>query len=473
MSDLNALDRVLPRYTFRHEHAVWVHSGDPGRVMDVVRDAPLGQSWWITILFRLRGLPSPAGGSRAFVRAMGWSVLESGEPLEYVVCYLHPSTCSPVEDVENADTFRAKSAERKVAFAFAARSIAPDIVELRTETRVLCGDRRQTVLFGWYWMAIRPFSVLIRLQILRLVRNAAEAEWRRTPQARRDAAVEVVARLPSAPLALLRAVFRTLGSFFPALAVAALGRLMMRVPRRPLRVEEDRFLASGQQRKLAFGSETLTGYAFGSGPTVVLVHGLLGSAADFRRLVPAVVAAGFTALAVDWTNHGRSPSGPALARDSISNLAKLLAAIPDLHAVIGHSAGAYLSLLALDRMSPATPPFVVLLSAPTSIGVPIRATMRYLSVPKPLYCQMCAWFSRQLDVSLAVPAARCPDMQGAVASRLLCVHDPADPYAPYHDIERLVASDSRASLLPRPNAGHFKLLLDAATVSAVCRFIEQ
>jgi hypothetical protein len=46
---------------------------------------------------------------------------------------------------------------------------------LSTETRVTCGDAASRFRFRLYWLAVRPFSGLIRIAMLRSVRRAAEA----------------------------------------------------------------------------------------------------------------------------------------------------------------------------------------------------------------------------------------------------------------------------------------------------------
>lgn len=45
---------------------------------------------------------------------------------------------------------------------------------LSTETRVVCGDARSRRKFRLYWLVVRPFSGLIRLLMLRAVRQACE-----------------------------------------------------------------------------------------------------------------------------------------------------------------------------------------------------------------------------------------------------------------------------------------------------------
>lgn len=80
----------------------------------------------------------------------------------------------------------------------------------------------------------------------------------------------------------------------------------------------------------------------GSGPTVVLVHGLTASHHDWAVIAPGLLDAGYRVVAVDQRGHGESTEGSAgygsrqLGRD----LAEVFDAL-DLHAtaLVGHSMG--------------------------------------------------------------------------------------------------------------------------------------
>jgi hypothetical protein len=62
----------------------------------------------------------------------------------------------------------------KAAWNFAMRERTDGVTELKTETRVLCADAATRRRFRAYWMLIRPFSGLIRLEMLAAVRSTAE-----------------------------------------------------------------------------------------------------------------------------------------------------------------------------------------------------------------------------------------------------------------------------------------------------------
>ena len=64
----------------------------------------------------------------------------------------------------------------KAAWSFAVGRRPGGGVELRTETRVLCSDAASRRRFRAFWLLIRPFSGLIRREMLAAVRSAAESD---------------------------------------------------------------------------------------------------------------------------------------------------------------------------------------------------------------------------------------------------------------------------------------------------------
>ena len=67
----------------------------------------------------------------------------------------------------------------KATWSFELRAHDGDTWELASETRVRCTDARSRRRFRLYWLAIRPFSGLIRRVALREVKRRAEAAARR------------------------------------------------------------------------------------------------------------------------------------------------------------------------------------------------------------------------------------------------------------------------------------------------------
>jgi hypothetical protein len=84
------------------------------------------------------------------------------------------------------DRFRAPapSGTAKAAWNFQVGMREDGAAELRTETRVLCADAATRRRFRAYWMLIKPFSGLIRQEMLAAVRSAAESDQSRSADPR-------------------------------------------------------------------------------------------------------------------------------------------------------------------------------------------------------------------------------------------------------------------------------------------------
>ena len=111
---------------------------------------------------------------------------------------------------------------------------------------------------------------------------------------------------------------------------------------RPVRFPD----AERRSVQLADGAEIATWFV-GSGPTIVLVHGLTASRHDWGPIAPALVESGYRVVAVEQRGHGESTAGTAgygstqLGMD----LGDVFSAL-DLHAtcLVGHSMGGMASM---------------------------------------------------------------------------------------------------------------------------------
>lgn len=93
----------------------------------------------------------------------------------------------------------------------------------------------------------------------------------------------------------------------------------------------------------------------GTGPAVLLVHGLSGAASSMTTLLPAVLRASSRVILIDLPQHGRSPS-PAAPLGALDYASVVVAAIDELAmetggrvALIGNSMGGALSLVAASE----------------------------------------------------------------------------------------------------------------------------
>lgn len=65
----------------------------------------------------------------------------------------------------------------KAVWNFRIKATDENSVILSTETRVKCLDKRSLRIFKLYWLIVRPFSGLIRIEILKKVKNQVESNF--------------------------------------------------------------------------------------------------------------------------------------------------------------------------------------------------------------------------------------------------------------------------------------------------------
>lgn len=197
------LDDYLPEFDVRTSYATRI-AASPARVYASLWTANFDH-WGVTrALYSVRTLPSfPARPRETWRRARGelfrkrftldgmlsegFSLLAERPGEELLLGTVgrfwrargELRATSPVQ-------FRAPapSGTAKAAWNFAVGIRADGATELRTETRVLCADVATRRRFLAYWMLIRPFSGLIRLEMLAAIRSAAEAGQNRSADPR-------------------------------------------------------------------------------------------------------------------------------------------------------------------------------------------------------------------------------------------------------------------------------------------------
>jgi hypothetical protein len=167
----------------RHELTV---QASPERALRLALEIPVDADPVIRMLIRMRGLrrggTGGSGGSmEAFFRANGFVQLQRG-PREIVVGIGAPARISSDRRIASAEDWRDwdRPGWFKAAATFRAEP-AEGGSRLITETQAEATDAWARRWFRVYWLAIGPFSGLIRRRWLRQIAKAAEAE-RKIPE---------------------------------------------------------------------------------------------------------------------------------------------------------------------------------------------------------------------------------------------------------------------------------------------------
>lgn len=179
------IDEFMPVYDFDEKHETIVRA--PARRVYAALDSSFdyNESAVIGWLFWLRGLASKsacAETAKSFtLRDMTKSgfVILGEKPSSEILLGLVGKFWTLTGNLQNvtAEEFSAfdKEGYAKAAWNFTLSEAGETETRLRTETRVRCLGAASRESFRFYWMFIKPFSGWIRQEMLRLVKQKAEA----------------------------------------------------------------------------------------------------------------------------------------------------------------------------------------------------------------------------------------------------------------------------------------------------------
>ncbi len=170
-------DKYLPDFHFKTSHSITI-AASPSKVAEVLAGMDFSGSRLIRFLFRMRGLPTQSTHGIEGLKQMGFTVLEHHPGREIIFGLAgqfwklrgNIQTCAPDEFIS---FFRPEFV--KAIWNFKIERINENTSALSTETRIACTDKVAYRKFARYWFFVRPFSGVIRMEMLRSIKHSAEA----------------------------------------------------------------------------------------------------------------------------------------------------------------------------------------------------------------------------------------------------------------------------------------------------------
>jgi hypothetical protein len=182
------LDRFMPKFDVREHHAATVRA--PAAVTyAAVQELDFRRSSLVSGIFRARqllmgGRTEPASPERSFleeVQGLGWRVLAEESGRELVMgAVTQPWLADVVFRGVPPEDFAAFAEPNyvKIAWTVAVAPRGDGSSVFSTETRAVSTDPAARARFRRYWTLVSPGIVLIRWEMLRLVKRAAERRLR-------------------------------------------------------------------------------------------------------------------------------------------------------------------------------------------------------------------------------------------------------------------------------------------------------
>lgn len=265
----------------------------------------------------------------------------------------------------------------------------------------------------------------------------------------------------------LRAIFRVLSAVAPKLA-GRIGLDLFRTPRRHRRPRREiAWLEASEPILFLCGGEKLAAWSWGSGPTVLLVHGWEGRGSQMAFFVEPLVDAGYRVVALDAPGHGDSGG-------KRSSLPQFAAAIRDVanrvgpvHAVVAHSFGAAGTAWAVRQGLHVNQ--LVFVAPPGDLQAYILFFADLLALSTRSQQEMVRRLERRFDVRWSeVRRATLTPIEG---SKLLVISDAGDTEAPLGEARRVAQAWPGAEIAVTSGLGHRRILRDPNVAKRVVAFL--
>lgn len=178
------IDKFLPRWDVHAAYSILIR-GTPEEVYNALQSLNPTSSLLVRLLVFLRSLPAPRRrrekdrASTALERFLknGFILLDEkpGEEIVLGIVGKFWTTSGCLEQINPAEFIAFnKEAYAKAVWNFHLTQQSAGFTHLSTETRVACTDDAARKKFRRYWLLVKPFSGLIRRQMLRTIKRRVE-----------------------------------------------------------------------------------------------------------------------------------------------------------------------------------------------------------------------------------------------------------------------------------------------------------
>lgn len=212
----------------------------------------------------------------------------------------------------------------------------------------------------------------------------------------------------------------------------------------------------------------VAGYAAGSGPTVLLVHGWGERGASLGAFVAPLVAAGYRVVGIDLPGHGASEGGQTDGFQLGDAIRAVCDELGDVRAVVAHSMGATTTLYAAHRGLRVDG--LVLLAPSPRLDRALVTFSKMFSLPRNAVAGLKSTIERRYgaDVWDRLSAQA---FAADLSVPALIVHDRDDPQVALQDAEALHAAWPSSRLFVTEGLGHGRILRDPAVIDEVTSFL--
>ncbi|MEP6992804.1 MAG: alpha/beta fold hydrolase [bacterium] len=225
--------------------------------------------------------------------------------------------------------------------------------------------------------------------------------------------------------------------------------------------------AGARRLAVTVDGRQLSGWTWGAGKPVLLVHGWGGQSADMLPVASALSPESCSPVLVDMPAHGSSPGRETSLVEWMRVIRAIVATVGPLHGIVAHSLGATAAVLAAADGLPVDR---LVLLAPAGSLAPYFAQYRQaLGIKGRLAQRLVAEVERRVGLSIAqLDATRAAQR---VSANALVLHGSDDRQIPSAQGRAVAEGLSAGQFVERPGLKHRTLLSDPESIRLVTEFL--
>ncbi len=270
---------------------------------------------------------------------------------------------------------------------------------------------------------------------------------------------------------IVRTVYPVLEKVVPSLAHKWFIYIFFTPLRYEMPEKERDIAAKAALSSLVVNGKKIQIYSWGEGPMVLLVHGWAGRGTQFRKIIPALVKAGYRAVGFDGPAHGKSDGNQTNISDFSEVLSQLVKKEGEPVAAIAHSFGGAATLFGIMNGLPIKR--LINIASPTIgdgiIGNFLRALNASPASAKALKDYVLKITGKDFDYFSALHSVR--NLPNPIS--LLLIHDENDKDVFIEHPIALLKVYPQAEFLRTSGLGHARILRDQKVIDACLKFIRE
>jgi pimeloyl-ACP methyl ester carboxylesterase len=247
-------------------------------------------------------------------------------------------------------------------------------------------------------------------------------------------------------------------------------RILSQPPKFKTPMRERASYLSARHTRIAFGAGQLKVLEWGEGPAILLVHCWGGRATQFFEMTTELVNRGYRVLSFDGPAHGESGG----KRTDMFQFSEAIATVglhfAPLHAIVAHSFGAAMTLMAHRDLGLHAERFA-LIAGFKSCAWFLEAFAQFFNMPSSLITQMKRDLDERRGYRVDWDSLSMADMIGQIRKPILLIHDREDQEVPFAHAELLQRSSRGAQLMATQGLGHRRILRDSSVIASTANFI--